>query len=99
MTQHFARGTYLEPEERAYPNGGQTRKGAAVFPDGKVRRIWAGTPDTYYTIPAHGRIRGRWISGYVSVDVLTDTGPDRAWVDGSEHSAEGTLTFHPMARR
>jgi hypothetical protein len=57
--------TCLQPEEYAYPHGGQTRKGRALFADGKVRRVYAGIPDTFFTIPAHTRIAGKYISGYV----------------------------------
>lgn len=64
----YAHNTWLQPEEFAYPNGGQTRKGAAIYPDGKVRRIHAGIPDTYFSIPAHGRIEGKYVGGYVTVD-------------------------------
>lgn len=58
--------TYLAPEEHAYPNGGQTRRCRAICPDGKVRVVWAGIPDTYYTIPAHrnGRTYER---GFLSI--------------------------------
>lgn len=35
--------TYLQSEEYAYPAGGQTRKGRAFFPDGKIRlNKWIG---------------------------------------------------------
>jgi hypothetical protein len=45
--------TYLAPEEHAYPNGGQTRRCRAICADGKVRVVYAGIPDTYFSIPAH----------------------------------------------
>lgn len=56
-------GTWLQAEEFAYPNGGQTRKGMAMYPDGKVRTVYGGIPDTYFSIPAHGRIRGKYVAG------------------------------------
>lgn len=58
--------TWLQAEEFAYPNGGQTRKGAAVFPDGKVRRVWAGIPDTFFSIPAHARIGRHYVAGFLT---------------------------------
>lgn len=61
-------GTYLAPESHAYPNGGQTRRCKALFPDGKVRVAWAGIPDTFYTIPAHARIGRRYVRGFLSLD-------------------------------
>lgn len=60
--------TYLEPEEYAYPHGGQTRKGRAFYPDGRLRRVWAGIADTYFTIPAHGRIGGRYVRGFLTCE-------------------------------
>lgn len=62
------RRTNLEPEERAYPNGGQTRRGEAICEDGKVRVVWAGIPDTYFTIPAHIRSGGKYVAGYLTSD-------------------------------
>lgn len=80
------RGTWLQSEEYAYPNGGQTRKGSAVYPDGKTRRVWAGIPDTYFSIPAHGRIGGKYVAGFLMVE--TEDGSD---VDVGQ---ERWLAFH-----
>jgi len=60
--------TYLQAEEYAYPHGGQTRKGRAFYPDGRLRRVWGGIPDTYFTIPAHGRIAGRYLHGFLTCE-------------------------------
>ena len=60
--------TYLQPEECAYPKGGQTRRGMAIYPDGVVRRVYAGIPDTYCTIRAHGNFKGKYVRGYLSTD-------------------------------
>jgi hypothetical protein len=60
--------TWLQPEEFAYPAGGQTRKGAAVYPDGRIRRVWAGIPDTFFSIPAHGRIKRKYLAGFLTCD-------------------------------
>lgn len=57
--------TYLAPEEHAYPAGGQTRKCQAICFDGKIRTVWAGIPDTYFSIPAHTRIAGKYHRGYL----------------------------------
>lgn len=59
---------FLRPEEDAYPNGGQTRRGRALFPDGKSRRVWAGIPDTYFTIPAHASVNNRYVKGYLTCE-------------------------------
>ncbi len=80
------RKTYVQREEYAYPNGGQTRKGHALFPDGKTRRVWAGIPDTYFTIPAHARYNGFYVAGnimYATTDMCDNGVP------------EGTLVFFP----
>lgn len=87
---NLERGTYLAPEEYAYPNGGQTRPCRALYPDGKVRRVWAGIPDTYFSIPAHGRIAGRYVAGWLSVeDLAPEFDRDEEWV----------LVFHPREDR
>lgn len=79
--------TYLQAEEFAYPHGGQTRKGRAFYPDGMIRRVYAGIPDTYFSIPAHGRIRGRYVRGF-----LTCEGDAHNWVfhvDKAEGRSDG----------
>ncbi len=59
--------TWLQSEEHAYTYGGaQVRRGRAIYPDGKVRAVRAGIPDTFFTVPAHGRIAGRYVSGYLT---------------------------------
>jgi len=42
------------------------RRGRAWFPDGKLRAVTLGVPDTFFSIPAHARVRGRYVSGFVS---------------------------------
>lgn len=103
--------TFLAPEELAYPNGGQTRPCRAIWPDGKVRRVWAGIPDTFFSIPSHGTLRGRYVAGFVMVDDRSVDCPHcfGAWstVDGKcEHCqfglvdspTRGALIFHPNRR-
>ena len=61
--------TWIEPEEKAYsPRGSMLRKGRAIWPDGKVRAFRAGIPDTFFSIPACGRLRGRYVSGFLTRD-------------------------------
>lgn len=62
----LARGTWLQGESFAYPNGGQSRRGQAIYPDGTLRMVYAGIPDTYFSIPAHGRIAGHYVAGYLT---------------------------------
>lgn len=89
--QTWNRETFLQDESAAYPNGGQTRKGSAVYPDGVTRRVWAGIPDTFFSIPAHGRVAGRYVAGFCMMETAdgsdVDTGQDR-W-----------LAFYPSNKR
>ena len=70
--------TYIDPEERAYNtlSGGHSRsnrRGKVLCEDGRVRTARLGIPDTYFTIPAHTRINGRYITGWVTAPT-TDGG-------------------------
>lgn len=70
--------TWIDPEERAYPAGGFTRKGRAVLhqnehnpivlPYGEVRAIRCSIPDSAWTIPARLRYRGRTVKGFIDAD-------------------------------
>ena len=61
--------TTLEPEERAYSKlGSQLRRGTAFYPDGKIRSVRAGIPDTAFSIPAHGRIGKKYVAGWLTRD-------------------------------
>lgn len=68
MIHKYGQGTWLQSEEAAYPNGGMKRRGLAKWPDGKLRRVWAGIPDTFYSIPAYGYLRGKRVKGFLTVD-------------------------------
>lgn len=63
-------GTWIEPEEAAYPNGGFKRRAYVLFPDGKRRVVRCSIPDTYFSIPAVARVRGKRIKGYITVTRL-----------------------------
>lgn len=71
--------TWLESEELAYAthtgsSHGSARRARVRFPDGALRIVRAGVADTYFTIPAHGRMPGR---GYVAGHVyISDPGQD-----------------------
>ena len=65
--------TWIDSEERAYntysgAHSRSDRRASVRFPDGKLRIVRVGIPDTYFTIPAHGRVSGRYVRGFVSVD-------------------------------
>lgn len=77
--------TWIEREEACSPSGAQLRKGRAYFPDGVIRAFRAGIPDTWFSIPAHARVRGVYLAGYVT----TIDNPDPE----TEHYGE--LEFRP----
>lgn len=71
--------TWLEPESYTYPSGGFTRRARVIIrrnehnplldlPYGELRIVRASIPDTYFSIPARLRYRGRTIKGFISVD-------------------------------
>lgn len=62
--------TWIGNEQAAYctPTGthwGSRRRGLVRFPDGKLRRVTLGIPDTWFSIPGHDS-RGR--VGFVTSD-------------------------------
>jgi hypothetical protein len=59
-------GTWLEGEEFAYPNGGMTRRCYALWEDGQKRLVKCGIPDTFFSVPASGRRRGKTVPGFVT---------------------------------
>lgn len=69
MRTTYAKGTWLDAEDLAYPSGAINagRRARAVCPDGKVRVVRVGVPDTFSTIPGAARIGGRYTSGFVTV--------------------------------
>ena len=78
MRTQFEQGTWLDDERLAYntPTGSASRsnrRAAALCDDGKVRTFRVGIPDTAFTIPAIGSIKGKRVTGYVSVDDDTHT--------------------------
>lgn len=70
--------TYVDPEEKAYPHGGFTRRGKAIWPDGVVRAIRVSIPDTFFSIPARGTLNGKTITGWVGCeDGVWEFHPDK----------------------
>lgn len=72
--------TTLDREEFAYGARGSVfgRRGTAIvvrnkfnpipgLPYGEIRSIRAGVPDTYFSIPARLRFRGRTVRGFLTV--------------------------------
>jgi hypothetical protein len=78
LPQMFGQGTWLDNESYAYntPTGsahGSGRRARAMCADGVLRTFRVGVPDTFFSIPAVGKIKGRYAVGFVMVDadVLT----------------------------
>ena len=76
MTVHM-NSTYIEDESKAYNtyHGGHSRsnrRGRVRFSDGQLRMVRLGVPDTFFTIPAHAVVRGKYASGFVSVNTETE---------------------------
>jgi hypothetical protein len=44
----------------------QAIKASAICADGKIRIFKVGIPDTFFSIPAHGKIKGFSVRGFVS---------------------------------
>ena len=84
--------TWIDSEELAYSSysgrpSNSNRRVRVRFPDGKIRLVRLGVPDTFFSIPAkpsHGRI------GFVTVAHWTDV--ERGEVPGL---VEGDYMFHP----
>lgn len=76
----YAKGTFLKIQ---YP-WGIYRGGAAMCPDGKVRRLKriSKTADTFFSIPAAVSYKGTTVSGYVSV---------------ADYEDDRIVKFHPYA--
>ena len=64
-------GTWLDPEELAYPLGtisSSRRRAKVMCADERVRTAVVGIPDTFFTIPAEVRIKDKRIRGYISMN-------------------------------
>jgi hypothetical protein len=73
----FAGQTWLEPEELTYPSGGFYRRAFVRvleneynpslpdLPYGALRVVRCSVPDTYFSIPARLRIRGKTVRGFI----------------------------------
>jgi hypothetical protein len=62
--------TWLDPEERAGYTGSlrnSRRRFRALCPDGVYRNGICGIADTYSTVPARLKVRGRTVSGFIMV--------------------------------
>ncbi len=59
-------GTWLEAESMCYPSGAMLRRACAVCEDGSKRVVTCGMPDTYFSIPARARIKGKSVRGFVT---------------------------------
>ena len=92
--------TSLQPEEYCYPAGGFTRTARViltpnphnpiVLPYGEIRTVRASIPDTYFSIPARLRYRGKTVKGFISQ--VSNFRPDY-----TDNPDAGELSFTPEA--
>lgn len=64
-------GTFIEAEELAYPLGSlnaSRRRFSARCPDGIIRSGICSIPDTYFSIPARLRVKGKSVVGYITAE-------------------------------
>lgn len=88
-------GTWLEPEELCYPNGGMTRKAYVVCPDGVIRIVKCGISDTWFSIPARLCVKGQTITGFVTGEELNNFKASYEFrVHTSEQTKFSELTGH-----
>jgi hypothetical protein len=64
--------TSIDREEKAYntPSGthwGSNRRAEAICADGRIRTFTCGVANTAFSVPAHTRIKGRVVSGFLSL--------------------------------
>lgn len=64
------RGTWIDPEEMAYPSGAINagRKAKVICADGVLRTAKIGIPDTAFSIPGYVNIKRRSIAGYLYLE-------------------------------
>ena len=67
-TQRYAMGTEL----RATGPYGLLHKGRVLCSDGRVRALKRVSPtaDTYFSVPAAVKVKGRTVAGYVTVETV-----------------------------
>lgn len=61
-------GTWVEGEELAYPKGGFSRRAWVTFADGVRRLVRCSIPDTFFSIPARGKVDGRTVKGFITLN-------------------------------
>jgi len=57
-------GTWVEAEAFCYAGMGMHRRARALYPDGKLRIVRCGPPDTFFSVPVRG---GGWIEFFDDV--------------------------------
>lgn len=59
-------GTWIEPEEWAYPEDTYTRRAYAICPDGIKRVVKCKCADTFFSVPAIAKIGSKRVKGFLS---------------------------------
>lgn len=60
--------TWLEPESLTYPSGGFYRRARVAMPDGSLRIVTCAIPDTFFSIPARLKDKGKTVRGFITSD-------------------------------
>lgn len=70
MTTELNGGTWLQAEELAYDVSltNSPRRARVRCPDGRLRVVTCGIPDTYFSIPARAKVNGTTVGGFVHMD-------------------------------
>jgi hypothetical protein len=64
----YAKGTWIEPEEVAYPSGGMKRHAKVIDEhDNLLKFAFAGIADTFFTIPAYIMENRKRIKGFIHI--------------------------------
>jgi hypothetical protein len=58
--------TWLEDEAITYPSGAMIRRAYCRCEDGALRVVVCGIPDTFFSIPARARIKGKSVTGFIT---------------------------------
>lgn len=61
-------GTWIEPECFAYPGDTFTRRAYVNMPDGSKKVVLCKCADTYFSVPATARVKGKTLRGFITGD-------------------------------
>ena len=94
QTREYGKGTFLR---QSFP-WGLFHGGKAMCADGKARMLAriSMTADTWFSIPAAVKARGKTVSGYVTFGVCPETGEQFVRFIAYQYSKNGHLLAEPV---